>query len=69
MASFRTHFSSGIVLGVLGSFLMLGFGIAGGAGFFAALFIAATVGALAPDMDSDSGVPFHVVFGSLSANF
>lgn len=67
MASFRTHFSSGIVLGVLGIFLMLGFGIVGGAGFFAALFIAATVGALAPDMDSDSGVLFHVVFGSLSA--
>lgn len=67
MASFRTHFSSGIVLGVLGIFLMLGFSIAGGAGFFISLFVAAVAGALAPDMDSDSGVPFHVVFGSLSA--
>lgn len=67
MASFRTHFSSGIVLGVLGIFFVLSFSIAGGAGFFSAMFVAAIMGALAPDMDSDSGVPFHVVFGSLSA--
>ncbi len=67
MASFRTHFSSGIVIGVIGIFGALMFSFANGAGFFAALFVVAVTGAIAPDMDSDSGVPFHAVFGSLSA--
>lgn len=67
MASFRTHASFGIAAGLIsaiGSFsfafvpdswsLPLGIGIA------------VLVGAILPDMDSDTGLPFHLTFGSLS---
>lgn len=67
MASFRTHASFGIAAGLIcaiGSFslafvpdslsLPLGIGVA------------VLVGALLPDMDSDTGLPFHLTFGSLS---
>lgn len=66
MASFRAHFSAGIVLGVAAIAAMLWLSLGDEPGLLAALFVMAVVGALAPDMDSDSGVPFHVTFGSLS---
>ena len=34
--------------------------------FFVLVWLLVTIGAILPDMDSDSGVPFHVTFGSLS---
>ncbi len=66
MASFRAHFSAGIVLGVAAIAAALSFALGDEPGLLASLFVMAVVGALAPDMDSDSGVPFHVTFGSLS---
>lgn len=67
MASFRTHISVGIALGVTGALSSLSLAFAP-ANFDTAIliFITCTIGALMPDMDSDSGIPFHVTFGSLS---
>lgn len=66
MASFRTHFSFGILIGIAAIAVATSFALADGAGLFTALFVAAVIGGLMPDMDSDSGVPFHVTFGTLS---
>lgn len=66
MASFRAHFSFGIILGVAAVAAAVSFALSDDPGFFTALFIAAVIGGILPDMDSDSGVPFHVTFGTLS---
>lgn len=67
MASFRTHVTVGIALGATSVFFLLSFALAPASWSFfmlVALFVA--IGSILPDMDSDSGVPFHVTFGSLS---
>lgn len=67
MASFRTHISFGIAFGVMSVFLMMSFAIVPPAwSFFVLVWLMAVIGAILPDMDSDSGVPFHMTFGSLS---
>jgi membrane-bound metal-dependent hydrolase YbcI (DUF457 family) len=67
MASFKAHLSSGVVLGLLGAGAALSLAIANEPSFLIVLFLVMIVGALMPDIDSDSGTPFHVTFGSLSA--
>lgn len=66
MASFRTHFSLGILLGVAAVAGIVSFALADSASFFVSVFVAAVIGGIMPDMDSDSGIPFHVTFGVLS---
>lgn len=66
MASFRTHISLGVALGILGCIGALSLTLASGPGFAVMLFVAATLGSILPDMDSDSSIPFHVTFGALS---
>lgn len=67
MANFRTHISFGIAFGVLGVFLLMSSALVPSSwSFFVFIWLMVTIGAILPDMDSDSGVPFHVTFGSLS---
>ena len=66
MASFKTHISFGIALGVLGAMGVGVLGLSGAPSFMVTLFVLATLGSVLPDMDSDSSVPFHVAFGSLT---
>lgn len=66
MASFRTHISFGIALGVLGCVALITAAITHAPLLLVAVFALATLGSVLPDMDSDSGVPFHVAFGSLT---
>lgn len=67
MASFRTHISWGIACGALSVFLLVGSAFAPLSwSFFLFLWLMVTLGAILPDMDSDSGIPFHITFGSLS---
>ena len=66
MASFRWHISTGIALGVLGAALLASFAVVDAPSFLIVVLAMATLGSVLPDMDSDSGVPFHVAFGSLS---
>lgn len=67
MASFKTHLSFGIALGATSVGLTIYFNLVpANWSFFALLALLAVVGAILPDMDSDSSVPFHVTFGSLA---
>src|SRR5262245_39034778 len=66
MASFKTHISFGIAAGILGSIGLVSLAMAGAPGLIIGVFALATLGSVLPDMDSDSGVPFHVAFGSLT---
>jgi hypothetical protein len=67
MASFQTHLSFGLVLGAACVFAIVGLALAPAAwNFFILIFLAASAGAIMPDMDSDTGVPFHITFGSLA---
>jgi hypothetical protein len=68
MADFRTHLAAGAVLGLAGSIAALELGLADLAASTAVLvFLPALIGSVAPDIDSDSSVPFNLTFGVLSA--
>lgn len=66
MASFRAHISLGIAMGILGVMGLVSLTLFEAPGFLMILWVAAVLGSVLPDMDSDSGIPFHVSFGSLS---
>lgn len=66
MASFRSHFAWGIVLGVAAVTGTIVLALSQVSSFLVALFLAVVTGALMPDMDSDSSIPFHVTFASLA---
>lgn len=67
MASFQTHVTFGIALGVSGAIVASATNAITG-GIATTLLIAgcAIIGSLAPDIDSDSGVPVNVAFGVAS---
>lgn len=66
MASFRAHVSLGMATGILGV-MALGTALVTHDIFLAlSLFLAAALGSVLPDIDSDSGIPFHVAFSSFS---
>jgi hypothetical protein len=66
MADFKTHISFGIALGTLGTIGIVSVSLSSDPGLLLAAFVAATLGSVLPDIDSDSGVPYHVTFGSLA---
>src|SRR5689334_2823948 len=66
MASFKTHISFGIASGILGVIVLSTLLAVNAPGFLVTVFCLATLGSVLPDIDSDSGLPFHVAFGSLT---
>ncbi|MBP9751495.1 MAG: metal-dependent hydrolase [Candidatus Moranbacteria bacterium] len=66
MASFRTHISFGIAAGIVGAIVLSALSIVDAPGTILAAVVALVLGSILPDMDSDSGIPFHVAFGSFS---
>jgi membrane-bound metal-dependent hydrolase YbcI (DUF457 family) len=66
MASFRTHVSFGIAAGVFAAVALPALSIAGAPGSVLVAVVVLALGSILPDMDSDSGIPFHMAFGSLS---
>lgn len=66
MASFRTHISFGIAAGVLSIIGLVSLAVTKEPSFLVVLFVMAALGSILPDMDSDSGIPFYVAFGSLT---
>ena len=68
MASFRTHISFGVALGVATVIATTSLALfpSPSVALYACLALAAVIGAILPDMDSDSGLPFTITFGSLS---
>lgn len=65
MASFNTHISAGIVLGVATATFIAAKEILPQSGAFL-VATAVTVGAIMPDLDSDTSVPFHIVSSLLA---
>lgn len=66
MASFKTHITFGIALGILSPIVLSILALGSGTDFFLALLVLAILGSILPDIDSDSGIPFHLTFGTLS---
>ncbi len=66
MASFRSHVSLGIASGILGAAGLISLAYFDAPSFLSVVFVAAVLGSVLPDMDSDSGIPFHVSFGSFA---
>ncbi len=66
MASFRSHISLGIASGILGGGALISLALLDVPSFLLVVFVAAVLGSVLPDMDSDSGIPFHVSFGSFA---
>ncbi len=67
MASFKTHVSVGLTLGVVDVLALSALALVPTDwSYFALAVLAVSVGAVLPDIDSDSGIPFNVAFGSLS---
>ncbi|MCI0479916.1 metal-dependent hydrolase [Candidatus Uhrbacteria bacterium] len=67
MASFSTHLSFGIAFGALAVVAVFALSLVPPSWTFPILiFLSAVVAAILPDLDSDTGVPFHLTFGSLA---
>lgn len=66
MASFRSHVSLGIASGILGIVAFIFITTLDTPHLLLAVFVAAVLGSVLPDIDSDSGIPFHVSFGSFA---
>lgn len=66
MASFRSHISLGIATGILGVMALSSWFLTGDIFLSVSLFGVVILGSLLPDLDSDSGIPFHVAFSSFS---
>lgn len=68
MANFTTHITFGVALGIASVLATVSLALVPSHDWnlFIVLALSVIVGAIAPDIDSDSGVPFHVTFGSLS---
>ena len=67
MASFRTHLSFGIAAGVVMAVLTSIAVISQAPSFLVCIFASCAIGAILPDMDSDSGIPLHLAFSGLTA--
>lgn len=65
MANFKTHFSVGILLGIIFALTALASGLMLGWTMITLVIITVTIGAFLPDVDSESAIPFRVVFYSL----
>lgn len=66
MASFRSHVSLGIATGILGIMALSSWFVTGDLFLASSLFVAVVLGSILPDLDSDSGIPFHIAFSSFS---
>ena len=64
MASFRGHLAFGGGVAAVGTAAVAGVGAASGLPTLGLLFLACSIGAFLPDVDSDSSIPFYLVFGS-----
>lgn len=63
MASFRAHTSVGIIIAVVLSGVAITSTLISANIYVLGVVFLAVVGSFLPDLDSDSGVPFHIVFG------
>lgn len=64
MALFREHIAFGAVIAVVGVTLLYFYALVVDPVLLGLLFIVTVIGSFLPDVDSDSGVPFYLVFGT-----
>ena len=65
MASFNTHISSGVVLGVAALIFIIYNAVLPQPGAFL-IATAVAIGSIMQDLDSDTSVPFHIVSSLLA---
>ena len=66
MALFREHVTVGALTGAAGVVLLYFYALVTDPILLALLFVVTTVASFLPDIDSDSGTPYHIVFGLFS---
>jgi len=66
MASFRQHITFGALIGVLGATVLYFYALVTDPFLLIVLFIITTIASFLPDLDSDSGVPFYILFGTFT---
>ena len=66
MANFKTHLSTGFILGITCTILILLYGISHHWTIFLLIIFSISIGSFLPDIDSDSSIPFRIVFYTLS---
>lgn len=66
MALFREHITVGALTGAAGVVLLYFYALVTDPVLLALLFIVTAVASFLPDVDSDSGTPYHIVFGLFS---
>src|SRR3569623_261559 len=66
MALFREHITVGAITGAEGVVLLYFYALVTDPILLALLFVVTATASFLPDVDSDSGVPYHAVFGLFS---
>lgn len=66
MADFKTHITAGVATGAAWSVLTHTIGVPFTLFWHLQIWLFALIGSFLPDMDSDSGLPFKIAFGSVS---
>ena len=66
MAKFKTHISLGVLLGLFLSIFVSFFSLTKNTLIALIAFFSVIIGSFLPDIDSDTGTPFQIIFGFLS---
>jgi len=66
MAKFKTHISVGVLLGLFLSIFVSFFSLTKNILIALIAFFSVIIGSFLPDIDSDSGTPYQIIFGLLS---
>jgi len=66
VASFRQHITFGALIGVIGTTLLYFYAFVTDPLLLGLLFIVTTIASFLPDLDSDSGFPFYLLFGTFT---
>ena len=66
MALFRVHITVGAITGAVGVVLLYFYALVTDPVLLVLLFLVTATASFLPDTDSDSGIPFHIVFGLFS---
>ena len=66
MAGFKTHVSVGVITGFILMLVTYVLSWTSDLSIAVAIFIATAIGSFMPDLDSDSGLPFQIIFGLYS---
>lgn len=68
MAMFREHIAGGAVAAVLFVVLVYAYALATDRALLGLLFLSTVLGSFLPDVDSDSSMPFYLVYGAISVS-